>query len=177
MVSRVLSRSSICNDPMPQPVEEIELKATVADHSSSEVTSPQSFQVTVAENEVEQAPATIVRYETSGFASILFFIFLMGWNDGTQGPLLPAIQAHYHVISLSLNAPTSISPRNPYTDWIYHCINHFCMLLCSKSAALALGCSILSRLQGFLIGSFLNVYLTNTLGFGKVIVLGKVDST
>ncbi|KLO09001.1 MFS general substrate transporter [Schizopora paradoxa] len=24
-------------------------------------------------------------------------MFTVGWNDGTQGPLLPAIQAHYHV--------------------------------------------------------------------------------
>lgn len=31
------------------------------------------------------------------FATLCFCLFLVGWNDGTVGPLLPRIQGVYHV--------------------------------------------------------------------------------
>lgn len=31
------------------------------------------------------------------FASVCFSLFLLGWNDGSTGPLLPRIQQVYHV--------------------------------------------------------------------------------
>ncbi|EPQ52111.1 MFS general substrate transporter [Gloeophyllum trabeum ATCC 11539] len=31
------------------------------------------------------------------FAALCWCFFLQGWNDGTTGPLIPAIQEHYHV--------------------------------------------------------------------------------
>lgn len=33
------------------------------------------------------------------FAAVCWAVLLIGWNDGTTGPLLPRIQSHYHVIS------------------------------------------------------------------------------
>ncbi|CDO77089.1 hypothetical protein BN946_scf184473.g33 [Trametes cinnabarina] len=57
------------------------------------------------------------------FFTLCFTIFLNGWNDGTTGPLLPKIQAHYH---------------------------------------------------GYLTGAIANVWLTDKLGFGKVLLLGSV---
>ncbi|TFK46868.1 MFS general substrate transporter [Heliocybe sulcata] len=40
------------------------------------------------------------RYVRNGwiqFAALCWCFFLEGWNDGTTGPLIPAIQAHYHI--------------------------------------------------------------------------------
>lgn len=28
---------------------------------------------------------------------MFFVMFLAGWNDGSQGPLLPSLQEYYHV--------------------------------------------------------------------------------
>ena len=36
------------------------------------------------------------------FAVLCFSIFVSGWNDGTLGPLLPRLQAVYHVSSLDI---------------------------------------------------------------------------
>ncbi|KAH8113850.1 MFS general substrate transporter, partial [Phellopilus nigrolimitatus] len=35
--------------------------------------------------------------ELKGFFAASFFMFLEGWNDGTPGPMLPAMQRHYHI--------------------------------------------------------------------------------
>ncbi|KAI0064407.1 MFS general substrate transporter [Artomyces pyxidatus] len=48
-------------------------------------------------------PASIVRtprhrrYALIHFAALCWCFFLEGWNDGSSGPLLPAIQRHYNV--------------------------------------------------------------------------------
>jgi len=137
MALGVLSNSH--HSSQSQVVEEIELGIAMASKDAqAEPPVPQSLATSV-ESHVTQSARN--RYETVGFASILYFIFVMGWNDGTQGPLLPAIQAHYHV------GFTVVSI-------IFVC---YC--------------------AGFLAGSFLNVYLSNVLGFGKVIVLGAVLQT
>ena len=39
------------------------------------------------------------RAEYIGFAALMWCYFLEGLNDGTNGPLLPAIQKHYKVCS------------------------------------------------------------------------------
>ncbi|KAI0356007.1 MFS general substrate transporter [Trametes cingulata] len=72
------------------------------------------------------------------FAACCFTLFLAGWNDGSTGPLLPRIQAVYHVgfavVSLI---------------FISNCI-------------------------GFVSGAALNVWLTDRLGFGTVMVIGSM---
>ena len=35
--------------------------------------------------------------EMTAFGAVLWVFFLLGWNDGTAGPMLPAIQRYYHV--------------------------------------------------------------------------------
>jgi len=37
------------------------------------------------------------RAEMIQLIALFFFVFLIGWNDGSNGPLLPRIQEVYHV--------------------------------------------------------------------------------
>ena len=39
----------------------------------------------------------VARVQIAAFTSLSWVMFMQGWNDGTNGPLLPAIQRHYHV--------------------------------------------------------------------------------
>ena len=41
--------------------------------------------------------AVELRRERVAFGAIMFSMFLDGWNDGTIGPMLPAIQKQYSV--------------------------------------------------------------------------------
>ncbi|ETW78486.1 hypothetical protein HETIRDRAFT_460334 [Heterobasidion irregulare TC 32-1] len=70
--------------------------------------------------------------------ALCFSVFLLGWNDGPTGPLLPRFQSFYHV---------------NYT---------------------VVSLIFISNCIGFIIGSVSNIFLTERLGFGKVIVLGSV---
>ena len=36
------------------------------------------------------------------FAAAMLSMFMEGWNDGTKGPILPAVQHHYEVFRVSL---------------------------------------------------------------------------
>lgn len=35
--------------------------------------------------------------ELMSFCALLWLIFVEGWNDGTSGPMIPAMQKHYNV--------------------------------------------------------------------------------
>ncbi|KAF9525013.1 major facilitator superfamily domain-containing protein, partial [Crepidotus variabilis] len=70
------------------------------------------------------------------FFALCWSIFLIGWNDGTIGPLLPRIQDYYDVGFATVS-------------WIF-----------------VLGCI------GIVFGAFINLPLTPTLGFGKMLVFG-----
>ncbi|ESK90172.1 hypothetical protein Moror_7761 [Moniliophthora roreri MCA 2997] len=72
------------------------------------------------------------------YATLLWTLFLAGWNDGTTGPLLPRIQSVYRV------SDTVVS-----LIFIFACL-------------------------GFLTGAFVNVWLSDRWGFGKVIAFGSV---
>ncbi|EJC98908.1 MFS general substrate transporter [Fomitiporia mediterranea MF3/22] len=37
------------------------------------------------------------RMELMSFCALLWAIFMEGWNDGSNGPMLPAMQSHYHI--------------------------------------------------------------------------------
>lgn len=129
MASGVLSNSR--HGSQSQVIEEIELGIAMASKDAqAEPPVPQSLATSV-ESHVTQSARN--RYETVGFASILYFIFVMGWNDGTQGPLLPAIQAHYHVITFAGFICAHLINLLS-TGRVYRSIHHFCLLLCSEFA-------------------------------------------
>ncbi|KAK7676661.1 hypothetical protein QCA50_020405 [Cerrena zonata] len=71
------------------------------------------------------------------FVTLCFCLFLVGWNDGTVGPLLPKIQDVYHI---------------GYT---------------------LVSVIFISNAMGFVVASIANVYLTDKLGFGVVMVIAS----
>ncbi|KAI0301233.1 MFS general substrate transporter [Multifurca ochricompacta] len=72
--------------------------------------------------------------------SLCWTMFLMGWNDGSLGPLLPRIQKVYHV-------------------------NFFVVSLI-----------FISNCLGIILSGLMNVYLSQRLGFGKVLVISLLFS-
>lgn len=122
--------SNIKLDLDSQVVEEIELNAVtiVATDRDAPLVRPDSLALETAEG----FPRARKLYETFGFASILFFMFTLGWNDGTQGPLLPAIQAHYHVCIVALYIGLRTPHAQIHLGWLHHRINYFRVLLHSR---------------------------------------------
>ncbi|KAJ6487637.1 MFS general substrate transporter [Mycena sanguinolenta] len=68
--------------------------------------------------------------------AVYFSMFLSGWNDGSNGPLIPRMQKVYHVGFLLVSLTFVVS-----------CV-------------------------GFLMGALMNVYFTDKVGFGRMLVLG-----
>lgn len=102
------------------------------------------------------------------FASVCFSLFMIGWNDGTTGPLLPRIQKVYHVREL-FEAPRQHNKRD-CSGWLCHCSTHFCLFLYCGHLFLDVLNKCLHDFasQGFISGALLNLYISNQLGFGKV---------
>lgn len=44
------------------------------------------------------------RVQMWAFAALIWSFFMQGWNDGTNGPLLPAMQRNYHVCGDNLSS-------------------------------------------------------------------------
>lgn len=54
-------------------------------------------------------------------ATLCWTIFLIGWNSGTLGPLLPTIQNYYHVRLQGLHLPTQeLSPVDAFL-YLWQC--------------------------------------------------------
>ena len=55
---------------------------------------------TPSSNSIVPSPSLLKTQKIRGriqFAALCWSLFLLGWNDGTIGPLLPRIQGVYHV--------------------------------------------------------------------------------
>jgi len=57
------------------------------------------------------------------YACLCLALFLAGWNDGTNGPLIPRIQTYYNVTSLVDITPTSILIRSS-AGQLHRCLPH-----------------------------------------------------
>ncbi|KAI0774901.1 MFS general substrate transporter [Trametes elegans] len=104
----------------------------VATHSAEPSHSP-----SISSEAPASTPAMRLKAKVQ-FATLCWTLFLAGWNDGTTGPLLPRIQAVYHV--------------------------GFAMV----SLVFVLNC------LGFVVGAALNVWLSDRLGLGRVMLLGSL---
>ncbi|KAI0261662.1 major facilitator superfamily domain-containing protein [Gloeopeniophorella convolvens] len=90
------------------------------------------------------------------FSALCWTLFMIGWNDGTTGPLLPALQQHYGIgfdvlsaiflLNTAVGKSTQSSPPTTLTRKFP---------------------------KGFIIGAVSNVYLTDRWGFGKTMVLAS----
>lgn len=86
--------------------EELELTERTADPSaaSSALGATAGQEVDPATMVDPSLPSTKLR-ERIQFFSLCYAMFLLGWNDGTTGPLLPRIQEVYHVTDFSFRSP------------------------------------------------------------------------
>ncbi len=120
--------SNIKLDMQPQVVEEIELGCHVYCGARQGCATNEAKEPSTASAEIHARARKY--YETIGFASVLFLMFTVGWNDGTQGPLLPAIQATYHVSTVvAIEGQYAILTH--YSPQVGFCrrIHNFCVLL------------------------------------------------
>lgn len=80
------------NDP-----DELELAERTAEPSVSSARDASSDQESRAGPGVDlSSPSTKFR-ERLQFFALCYAMFVLGWNDGSTGPLLPRIQSVYHV--------------------------------------------------------------------------------
>lgn len=86
--------------------EELELPERTADPSvASSALDATAGQEVDPETMVDPSlPSTKLR-ERIQFFALCYAMFLLGWNDGTTGPLLPRIQEVYHVTDFSFRSP------------------------------------------------------------------------
>ena len=100
------------------------------------------------------------------FLALCWAVYLLGWNDGTTGPLLPRIQKVYHVRPRGArrcnNADADARKVN------FAVVSLIFVVACIVGAAIVDEARVDDRGQGFLMGAFLNVFLNNRYGFGKV---------
>ncbi|KAG9317097.1 hypothetical protein JVU11DRAFT_1284 [Chiua virens] len=100
---------------------------------------------------LETKPKTLKSREYIQFLTLCWFLYLEGWNDGTNGPLLPRIQrvygVDYTVVSLI---------------FVFGCIVRCASFRCEKKVQNQ------GMPQGFITGALSNVILSEKLGFGKV---------
>ncbi|KAI5118166.1 hypothetical protein M0805_005788 [Coniferiporia weirii] len=92
-------RASTREDSHPEALELSELSKADATTSGPIATRPASFVMAMGsppEPSAEELKAQKFA-ELTGFIAVSFFMFLEGWNDGTSGPMLPAMQSHYHI--------------------------------------------------------------------------------
>ncbi len=88
--------ASLSENPNKQPPGEV-----------SSVKSPSSKgdaveETTATNDEKEPRDLRSKKHKTAEkiqFSALCWCIFLIGWNDGTTGPLLPRIQEVYHVFT------------------------------------------------------------------------------
>ena len=67
------------------------------DQIQVELRSVESLAPTTQETGTTTRLRAMRRQANAMYASMLYTMLLSGWNDGTTGPLLPRIQAVYHV--------------------------------------------------------------------------------
>ncbi|KAL5482852.1 hypothetical protein ACEPAI_9447 [Sanghuangporus weigelae] len=69
-----------------------------SEHESFELTIiPSGNYTTAPPAALPDNPKKQRRVELISFCALLWCIFMEGWNDGTNGPLIPAMQEHYNI--------------------------------------------------------------------------------
>ena len=71
------------------------------------------------------------RAEMIGFGALLWAMFMEGWNDGTNGPMLPKIESYYNVRSLvQIYVETDFDQFGQVKSCC--CITNFCNECCCE---------------------------------------------
>ena len=144
--------------------------------ASKEITAIEEAVPSLANKETGNQPVTkaMRRKAWIQFATLCWSIFVVGWNDGTTGPLVPRLQEVYHVRSISYHRVKMESLLKHRFQGIVRCrVCHFHRQLCCMSAtagpsSTAGGYSSARPFQGFISGATSYIYVTDRFGFGLV---------
>jgi len=103
-----------------------------------------------------------------------WFAFIIGWNDGSTGPLLPRIREVYHVNDLVSSFflmgrwliffLKRLQVGFILVSMIFVCTTIVSHLLVQRWSHIILR----DHKKGFILGALMNFFLTTRLGFGKV---------
>lgn len=108
-----------------------------------------------------------VRTARAQFLALCWALFMVGWTDGSTGPLLPRIQKFYDVsrpivLTIFLTSPGFCRSGSE------QCLGYlFCKL---RSVMFIVGCrgDFFTLFQGSVVGALLNMPLSDRLGLGRV---------
>ena len=64
--------------------------------------------------QASESPTVVLWPGRVQLAAICYCFFLIGWSDGTNGPLIPRIQDFYHVLDLNIVSCFRISNNPPH---------------------------------------------------------------
>ena len=105
------------------------------------------------------------RVARAQFLALCWALFVVGWTDGSTGPLLPRIQISYDVSSVSLTIPLT---SHEFCRWgSEQCLG---FLFCNAQLVMFVRVHVVTLMpfQGSIVGALLNMPLTDRLGLGKV---------
>ena len=102
-----------------------------SDESSKEIVAVEETVSSLANKDagVQSVPVTKVmrRKALIQFATLCWSIFVVGWNDGTTGPLVPRLQEVYHVCGISAHRCVGrrSSPNSYFVGIVRRRVSHF----------------------------------------------------
>ena len=121
------------------------------------------------ENEPSKKEERVARAQ---FLALCWTLFVVGWTDGTAGPLLPRIQIFYNVswVNLFLWPILFLKPPINSVGRVRNSVLGICFAMYSQ------WCFVGSwyiwwrwrHVQGSIVGALLNMSLSDRLGLGKV---------
>ena len=95
------SLASVHRVPSPRP--SIELRRVKHPRTESDIEGVPSVQgddsggTSAIGDQTQDVPQRARKWLEVQYACLCFALFLAGWNDGTNGPLIPRIQRYYNV--------------------------------------------------------------------------------
>lgn len=154
--SKILHTACHCSSPPPLDTIYVQQNDTMMD----------SLKISLNSQRRKQKMA-----ERLHLCACFWFAFIIGWNDGSTGPLLPRIREVYHVNDL-------VSSFFLMGRWLICFLKRLqvgfilvsMIFVCTTivSHLLVWGWSYFIYKKGFIFGALMNFFLTTRLGFGKV---------
>jgi len=102
-IEQQAARSLTTIHRVPSPCPSIELRRVKHAHAESDTKDIPSVQREDSEgtsprrDRAQAVPLKTRKWLEVQYACLCFALFLAGWNDGTNGPLIPTIQRYYNV--------------------------------------------------------------------------------
>ena len=108
------------------------------------------------------------RVSRAQFLALCWALFVIGWTDGSTGPLLPRIQKFYDVSWPYLFDRFIFQPSHEFCRLdLTQCLGY---LFSNVQSVMSIGVlyATSNQFQGIVVGALLNMPLNDKLGLGKV---------